>query len=1058
MPCFLRLLPLLLICALVLSGACTDSPNQSAALTVVVDAEEPLRSRIDTLEVETRNERRTLKVGGQDGQTLPLSFALHGQGTEQRTVSLRAMSGQKELVTRSVRVKLVEGQRKGLLIYLRAACEGRACESGLTCGNCGQCEPDAVQTLVELAQDDDGTEAFAAPVCSHPGADAGVDGSPPGDAVDAGDGDGSTWMDASQPDASQPDASQLDASQLDASPIDGGSAADADAAEGGGGEAIPDASAEQLQLVAPNAVAAPKGVATGVLVKVSLPETTQLPVAITLSAEAGAVLAADCASPAPLSMATRELEFCLKHTRPDAIRSLPVKLTAVSGSAQATASVEFRMPARAMKGGIHFGCAVLEDGNLQCWGLANDYRVPNTENGYEDRQVFPFAAENDVPFSSLALAETFGCALTEQGGVYCWGNNSAGKLGRGSLDGFYADFKPVLGMSSGVVSLGVGFGHACAAHEGAVKCWGANDRDRLGPDVSSYAVAPVPVTMPSGYAIGVAAGLFHSCALIATSAGETQGTVYCWGDNGQGALGNDSNVSSATPVKATLFDGEKEVFASRIEAYSQWTCAEAEGRLYCWGYNGGGETGTGSDGRRPELVVLPGTLKDWQAGGPGGCAIVEEKLSGTATRRLYCWGSGKGAFASDREIALTPSLLANAPREPDGLGLGWGTTCVLQRGLPYCWGENTYGELGTQQGLADSAYPTLASRINAIDGVEGLSFGGNSSCLHTDAEVRCWGRGMFGALGTGTELETSPKRVRGLPSSGITQIDSSGHGHCALAQGALYCWGYKEGIFYSDSAVAMPAPSEKPARQLSLGGNSVCGLYGDAPAAELHCWWSTSQGDPTALASGNITAVSQFSDIGCAIVNEGVQCWGWGPAGALGNAAAGESSDVPVDVDGLAPNGPVKVKRIATRDRRNCVLTEEGDVWCWGEGLPAARVFPANANDKAIDVGGSGRNLCYVRSRGADANELWCEGANDRLQLSPNPGVNQISVLSFVRIDPKGQYLVPPIERVEAGHVGTICAKDQEGIKCWGNNYERQRGDGPEYFEKVPATVLPWMQ
>jgi alpha-tubulin suppressor-like RCC1 family protein len=127
--------------------------------------------------------------------------------------------------------------------------------------------------------------------------------------------------------------------------------------------------------------------------------------------------------------------------------------------------------------------------------------------------------------------------------VKCWGYNTFGQLGNGSKTDSFIPVD-VTGIGSNVTRLSAGDNHTCVLTcEGGVKCWGINGHGELGNE--SQADSSVPVS-PFGLTSGVSeisAGFNHTCAIT------LEGKVKCWGDNSFGQLGNGTNISSKIPVE-----------------------------------------------------------------------------------------------------------------------------------------------------------------------------------------------------------------------------------------------------------------------------------------------------------------------------------------------------------------------------------------------------------------------------------------------------------------------------------------------------------------------------
>jgi alpha-tubulin suppressor-like RCC1 family protein len=255
----------------------------------------------------------------------------------------------------------------------------------------------------------------------------------------------------------------------------------------------------------------------------------------------------------------------------------------------APVAVTLPAPATAVACGGSHSCAVA-GGALYCWG-----ENPSGElgNGTTTSSELPGpVAGLDGGVATVQANQGVTCALTVDGGLFCWGANPSGLLGNGNGQVGNANGIPsttpaqVTGLTSGVISFAIGSNHGCAVTSaGAVECWGQNFFGELGDGNVTDQGAPFAVTgLGSGFQ-SVTVGDQHSCAL------SQQGGVVCWGRGSYGELGNGTTMDvNNLPVNVTGLDAG----VSAIAAGDGHTCALTADGMFCWGYDGNGAMGTGT--------------------------------------------------------------------------------------------------------------------------------------------------------------------------------------------------------------------------------------------------------------------------------------------------------------------------------------------------------------------------------------------------------------------------------------------------------------------------------
>lgn len=215
-----------------------------------------------------------------------------------------------------------------------------------------------------------------------------------------------------------------------------------------------------------------------------------------------------------------------------AISFSPVSVSGLSG------------PALAVAAGGSFACAIIATGDVECWGWNVDGQLGNGSRTSSDVPTRVVGLPR--PAVAIATAVDHACAITDQGALFCWGDNANGELGDGTTsDSSVA--KAVVGLSSGVLAIDGGEVHTCAVVTGgAVKCWGwdafgaLGDGPGVGPQpTGSY--TPKAVVGIAG-AVDVDLGRWSSCAVFPND------RVKCWGDNEHGQLGDGTTIDRSSPV------------------------------------------------------------------------------------------------------------------------------------------------------------------------------------------------------------------------------------------------------------------------------------------------------------------------------------------------------------------------------------------------------------------------------------------------------------------------------------------------------------------------------
>jgi len=337
-------------------------------------------------------------------------------------------------------------------------------------------------------------------------------------------------------------------------------------------------------------------------------------------------------------------------------------------------------------------------------------------------------------------------------------------------------------------SLALGTTHACDLASGGIAwCWGLNGTDaRLGDEqVGDGVFRAAPFRVPGG----------HRFTQLVTFARFTCGLridsrAYCWGNNGWGSLGAGSNAGySAVPLAVA---GNHSFV--KLSAGADHACGvTAANATYCWGHNDWGQFGIGNTGMTttPVLAANGLQLQSVEAGPAYSCGIA---MSGAA----YCWGvNGAGQTGDGTQISYG-NTFRHTPAPVAGnltfatLSLGYAFACGLTTtGNAYCWGSNG-GKLGDGT-TADASAPRAVAGGHTFSQ---LSSGSGHSCAVTmQHDVYCWGSNGYGQLGAPGGTARSPILAGGGLKAAEVAVAGIGTGSggftCAVSKDRLstLCWG-----------------------------------------------------------------------------------------------------------------------------------------------------------------------------------------------------------------------------------------------------------------------------
>ena len=707
-----------------------------------------------------------------------------------------------------------------------------------------------------------------------------------------------------------------------------------------------------------------------------------------------------------------------------------------------------------------------------------------------DRVVYAmFAPAHSAANPQVDAGGWFNAALRKDGTVWAWGDNRAAQLGDGTT--VRRPF-PVqvqgpegLGVLDGVVRISCGSSFAMAlADDGTVWAWGSNQYGQLGQGTTVGSGAPVQVKGPGGEGVldevvMISAGMNHAMAL------RRDGTVWAWGDNQYGRLGDGTSQLRTTPVQVSNEAGDGYFQGAVGVVAGGWHSAaiREDGSIWTWGRNSSGQLGDGTDSNRSRPVRVLGAGGEGHLSGVTGASLtLSRSLVVRGDGTVWAWGLG-GSFGLGDGTTESSSVPVQV-RDEDGEGFlseiveVWGGSHFLalaEDGSLWGWGANGNGALGdgTTTGRSLPARVRDHGEDSYLFGVRGISLAGNynSTALLEDGTVWAWGNNNFGQVGDGTtEDRRLPEQVvapegrgefRLWPASDhdlVVRVVPPGAGETTPAAGAhtrdsgetvTITATAAEGFVFQRWVGAVDDPFSE----------STTVTMDDDRIVFAHFLHEGAVADPRVSAGGSHSA---------AVMEDG-SVWAWGINGNSGVLGDGTTTHRSVPVQVVGPGGDGFLDGVTMVSAgpfyHTLALKEDGTVWAWGQnayGQLGIGEFTANSRVpvQVKDASGEGHlGGVIMVSAGAyyslavkEDGSVWAWGRNNRGQLGD--GTTESRALPVRVKDPLEEGYLTGIVKVLGGRSEHSLALAENGtVFAWGRNDSGQLGFNTTASSNVAVDV-----
>ncbi|PZQ49100.1 MAG: hypothetical protein DI551_00155 [Micavibrio aeruginosavorus] len=720
------------------------------------------------------------------------------------------------------------------------------------------------------------------------------------------------------------------------------------------------------------------------------------------------------------------------------------------------------------------------------WGIDDDERTGNGPIYQEHDGLQPVVSAYD--FVQVSAGTKHACGVRAGGTVWCWGDQTDGKLGNGETTAASISVPVQVQELSNVSKVSASANRTCAIkRNGHAYCWG-NGSGGLGGGSATTSATPIEVSTYTDF-VDIATGVNFACGV------RQSGEAACWGTGSKGVIGNGSTANQSTPAIVSDITDFVSITASR-NAGNQACGITKTGEAYCWGegVDGslGNDTATGQE-NSPVAVYDDDepNFVDIDTNGNKGCAV-----RGTGT--IWCWGNGDDGQIGNGGTSdqVRPTQVSNIT---DFVKVSVGNThaCGLRKGGEiWCWGSNTSGQLGKGDHTGTSSIPVRAYGFGYVDVSAGDSFttaladvreenlssaniapvklasAEKHACMvRKDGTAWCWGEDGSGQLGNGA-VSGSQQQPSPVSDAGPWLDISTGFGStstCGLkTDGSVWCWGSDSngqlgagGAGDQTSPVAVDvADDELMWTKVSVGTDHACGIRTDGTA---WCWGSNSNGK-LGTGGGSVSSPAEVSgddlwidisagpDTSCGIKKDGTAwCWGSDSNGQLGNGAVlNTSQNTPSQVDDPGPWAKISA------GKATCGLKNDGSVWCWGKDengligngsdITEDQTSPVRAftNAPFMSIAAGVEHNCGTDIYGG----AWCWGAGNNGRIGN--GLNVAAQEIPVRVTGAQKFMT-----AQPG-INASCATDvNENVWCWGTDTNGRLGNGSSFGSTtLPSKVL----
>jgi alpha-tubulin suppressor-like RCC1 family protein len=322
--------------------------------------------------------------------------------------------------------------------------------------------------------------------------------------------------------------------------------------------------------------------------------------------------------------------------------------------------------------------------------------------------------------------------------LWAWGYNGSGTLGDGTTTNRRIPTQEATGAANWSAVAAGGYHTVALKSNGTLWAWGSNTYGQLGDGTSNTTSTPIQSGSDTNWS-AIAAGDTHTIAL------KSDGTLWAWGSNIYGQLGGGSTGINTAPIQESSGSTNWSAIAA---GYDHTVALKSDGTLWAWGSNTYGQLGVGTTANKTTPTQELTEANDWFAIGAGGRHTVTLKSDGT----LWAWGLNSEGQLGDSTTGYktAPTQESTGTTSWSAIAAGWEFTVALKSdGTLWAWGSDNDGQIG--DGISDGGFLPAQEATGATNWSTISAGNQHTVALKSDGTLWAWGEGKDGRLGDGTQ-------------------------------------------------------------------------------------------------------------------------------------------------------------------------------------------------------------------------------------------------------------------------------------------------------------------